>query len=126
MDTEWKKAKIYSSNKNRSTDWSYILMVYTYLGGNKKGIEVEYEDQVYRLLGTYSDRFDILYDERDDVLTTVPSYSIMKSKKYFISVDSQDVIGYVMIDDIKGVDDNTSNLMFMKGNKIPIYKKLRE
>lgn len=123
IDTAWKKAKIYSNNNNRSTDWSYIYMVYTYLGGNNKGIEVEYNELIYRLMGSYSERFDILYNERNDSIELAPTSVITKAKKSFITLDSDNKVSDILVDDFNFTNEDTTNLVLKSGNPIRVYKK---
>lgn len=125
IDTEWKKAKLYSNTNNRSTDWSYIYMVYTYLGGHIKGIEVEYNESLYRLIGTYSERFDILYNEREDAIELAPTSAITKAKKSFITLDDNSVVGKIIPEDFNELEDKTTNLLLKKGKPIIIYKKVQ-
>lgn len=98
-------------------------MVYTYLGGNNKGIEVEYNELIYRLMGSYSERFDILYNERNDSIELAPTSVITKAKKSFITLDSDNKVSDILVDDFNFTNEDTTNLVLKSGNPIMVYKK---
>lgn len=122
-DTEWKKAKIYGANSHRASDWSYIYMVYSYLGGNKKAIEIAYNDEPYRLLGTYTNEHDIIYNIHSGIVSIAPSSEIIKTRKSFIDIDPDDIIYTVRSNELPDVVSKVDNLSLRKCGYINVYGK---
>lgn len=79
----WIEAKSFARLHNRSTDWAYIIDIYTAMGGYKTRVFFQNELHVmYRLLGVYTDFQDLVIDNNGN-LALVPHEEVLAKRKSF-------------------------------------------
>lgn len=106
MDEEqlWIEAKSFARLHNRSTDWAYIIDIYTAMGGYKTRVFFQNELHVmYRLLGVYTDFQDLVIDNNGN-LALVPHEEVLAKRKSFdkLGTNEQTVYSSKELSDVIG------------------------
>lgn len=83
MDKYWNQAKQIARDKNRSSDWAFVIDVYTYLGGTEMSVKAVLEEgYTVSILGTL-DKSNDLVVTKDKELLKVPRHELMLKPKIF-------------------------------------------
>lgn len=83
----WNRAKDIAAVKEKSTDWVYIITVYTYLGGALKTIQYTLNKERYRIVGELNDKIAIVYNQATNTFDYVSKSFVELQQKDFNTLD---------------------------------------